>query len=127
MNVVDSSAWLSYFAGDANAKRFAKPIESPESLLVPSIIITEVFKSFFRQCGEEAALEVVAHMEQGNVIFLDEELAINAAVYGIEFKLPLADSIIYATARKYDAIVWTQDADFKGLENVKYFPKVKTT
>ncbi|MDB4584605.1 type II toxin-antitoxin system VapC family toxin [Draconibacterium sp.] len=125
MNVIDSSAWLSYFAGDSNARLFAKPIEALDKLLVPSITITEVFKSVLRQRNEESALEVVAHMEQGTVIALDGELAINAAVFGIELKLPLADSIIYATARKYDAVVWTQDTDFKGLENVKFYSKAK--
>jgi len=125
MNVIDSSAWLSYFAGDSNARLFAKPIEALDKLLVPSITITEVFKSVLRQRNEESALEVVAHMEQGTVIALDGELAINAAVFGIELKLPLADSIIYATARKYDAVVWTQDTDFKGLEGVKFYSKAK--
>ena len=66
-------------------------------------------------------------MEQGNVIALDGELAINAACLGVKFKLPLADSIIYATAQKYEAIVWTQDADFEGLDGVKFYPKAKTT
>lgn len=127
MNVVDSSAWLSYFAGDKNARLFAKPIEALEKLLVPSITIIEVFKSVLRQRNEESALEVVAHMKQGTVIALDGELAVNAAVFGVELKLPLADSIIYATAHKYDAIVWTQDADFQGIENVKFYPKAKAT
>jgi len=127
MNVVDSSAWLSYFAGDSNERLFAKPIETLDKLLVPSITITEVFKSVLRQRNEESALEVVAHMEQGTVIALDGELAINAAVFSVELKLPLADSIIYATAKKFDAVVWTQDEDFKGLESVKYYPKVKAT
>ena len=127
MNVVDSSARLSYFAGDNNARLFAKPIEALDKLLVPSITITEVFKSVLRQRNEESALEVVAHMEQGTVIALDGELAVNAAVFGVELKLPLADSIIYATAQKYDAIVWTQDTDFKGLESVKFYPKAKAT
>ena len=66
-------------------------------------------------------------MEQGAVIALDRELAVNAAVLGVELKLPLADSIVYATARKYDAVVWTQDTDFEGLENVKFYPKAKAT
>lgn len=123
MNVVDSSAWLSYFADDKNARYFANSIESIDKLLVPSITLTEVFKSVLRQRNEESALEVVAHMEQGRVIVLDEELAVNAAVYGVEHKLPLADSIIYATAVKYDAVIWTQDEDFNGLENVKFHPK----
>jgi predicted nucleic acid-binding protein len=127
MNVVDSSAWLSYFAGDKNSRLFTKPIETLDKLLVPSITITEVFKSVLRQRNEESALEVVAHMEQGTVIALNGELAVNAAVFGVELKLPLADSIIYAIARKFDAVVWTQDADFKGLENVKFYPKAKAT
>ena len=127
MNVVDSSAWLSYFAGDKNSGQFAKPIEAIDKLLVPSIALTEVFKSILRQRSEEAAFEAIAHMEQGRVIALDSELAINAASYGVELKLPLADTIIYATAKKYGATVWTQDSDFKGLSGVKFYPKRKAT
>ncbi len=78
-----------------------------------------------RQRGEDAALEAVAHMEQGKVISLDGALALDAAVYGLKYKLPLADSIIYATARKFGAVIWTQDADFKALPDVKYFQKAK--
>ncbi len=111
MNVVDSSAWLAYFAGDANANLFAKPIEDINKLLVPSITLTEVFKIVFRQCDEDMALEAVAHMEQGEVVVLDNGLAIDSAHYGVDLKLPLADSIIYATAQKYQAIIWTQDTD----------------
>ncbi|MFT7459595.1 MAG: putative nucleic acid-binding protein [Planctomycetota bacterium] len=125
MNVVDSSAWLSYFAGDANANVFSVAIENQEDLLVPSITITEVFKNIFRQREEEVALQAIAHMQLGRVISLDAELALDAAHYGIEFKLPFADSIIYATAKKYDALIWTQDADFKSLKDVKYYPKTK--
>ena len=127
MNVVDSSAWLTYFSDDKNAGAFAKPIEVIEELLVPSITLTEVFKCIMRQRSEDVALEAVAHMEQGKVVPLDSALAIDAAVYGLKHKLPLADSIIYATAKKFSAVIWTQDADFKPLSDVKYFPKVKAT
>ena len=127
MNVVDSSAWLSYFAGDKNAGAFAKPIEAIDDLLIPSITLTEVFKCIVRQRDEDGALEAIAHMEQGKVVLLDATLAVDAAVYGLKHKLPLADSIIYATAKKYDAVIWTQDADFKALPNVKYFQKIKAT
>lgn len=96
-------------------------------MLVPSITLTEVSKNVLRQRNEELAFEAIAHMEQGNVIALDGELAINAACLGVKFKLPLAGSIIYATAQKYEAIVWTQDADFEGLDGVKFYPKAKTT
>lgn len=127
MNVVDSSAWLSYFSGDKNADAFAKPIEAIDELLVPSITLTEVFKCIMRQRDEDVALEAIAHMEQGKVVLLDSSLAINAAVYGLKHKLPLAGSIIYATAKKFSAMIWTQDADFKALPDVTYFQKIKTT
>ena len=55
------------------------------------------------------------------MVFLDNALAVDAACCGIEYKLPLADSIIYVTAQKYAAVLWTQDADFKGLDGVEYF------
>ncbi len=120
MNIVDSSAWLSYFAGDHNADAFSRPIEKLSDLLVPSITITEVFKSVLRQRGEEAALIVTAHMKQGKVIALDSGLAMDAARFGLLHKLPLADSIIFATAQKHAALIWTQDSDFAGLNNVRY-------
>ena len=123
MNVVDSSAWLSYFADDINASKFAKPIEDVENLIIPSITLTEVFKVVCRQADENKALIIIAHMQQGKVISLNEELSLSAARFGIQHQLPLADSVIYATAHKFDALIWTQDADFKDLEGVKYFSK----
>ncbi len=123
MNVVDSSAWLSYFAGDKNSTSFSKPIESLDTLLVPSITVTEVFKHILRLKGEELALEVIAHITQGKVISLDTQLAIDAGSYGVQHKLPLADSIIYATTMKFNATLWTQDSDFKDLPNVKFYAK----
>ena len=105
MNIVDSSAWLSYFAGDGNAEIFSEPITKIDQLLVPSITLTEVFKCILRQRNENLALEAIAHMEQGQVIELDSRLSIDAAYYGVNYKLPLADSIIYATAIMYNATI----------------------
>ncbi|NNJ73177.1 MAG: type II toxin-antitoxin system VapC family toxin [Enterobacterales bacterium] len=123
MNVVDSSAWLAYFADEKHSAKFAQAIEFADELLVPSVIITEVFKHVLRHRGENEALQIIAHMSQAKVIDLDTELAISAASFGHEYKLPLADSIIYASAAKYDATLWTQDSDFEGLPNVEYFAK----
>jgi len=122
VNVVDSSAWISFFRGERNAKKFAQPIEDIEHLVVPSITLTEVFKYMNRYLGESYALQAIAHMNQALVAPLDSMLAVDAAVLGLEFELPLADSIIYATAKKFGARVWTQDADFKDLPGVEYFP-----
>ena len=121
---MDSSAWLSYFADDANAKQFSKPIEDIANLIVPSITITEVFKIVLRQSSEENALQAIAHMEQGKVISLNSALAIDAAKFGIELKLPLADSIIYATGQRFDALIWTQDDDFERLDGVEFLAKI---
>ena len=123
MNVVDSSAWLEYFADGPNAKHFASVIENPDALLVPSITLLEVFKRIAQQHDESVALQYVAVMQQSTVADLDSALSLRAAALGIRHKLPLADSIIYATAQAANAVVWTQDADFDGLSDVRYFAK----
>ena len=92
-----------------------------EHLIVASIELTEVFKFIFRHGNERSALEAVAHMQRGQVVPMGSELAIDAAVIGLELRLPLADSIIYATARRFEAVLWTQDADFRDLPGVRYF------
>ena len=123
MNVVDSSAWLAYFADEHNAQHFANVIEAPDSLIVPSITLLEVFKKVAQQRGEGVALQYVAVMQQGRVVALDATLALLAATLRARHKLPLADSIIYATAQQGNALVWTQDADFDGFDRVRYFAK----
>ncbi len=126
MNVVDSSAWLEYFADGPNAKHFAAAIESSSKLLVPSITLLEVFKRISQQRDDSIALQYIAVMQQGAVVDLDADLALRAAVLGQRHKLPLADSIIYATAQRANAVVWTQDADFDGLAGVRYWDKHNT-
>ncbi|MDE2022615.1 MAG: type II toxin-antitoxin system VapC family toxin [Gammaproteobacteria bacterium] len=123
MNVVDSSAWLEFFANGPNAARFVKPITELPRLVVPSISVLEVFKRILQQRDENAALRAVAAMRQGQVVNLDMEIALAAAKLGHTLKLPLADSVILATTRKFNATLWTQDADFEGMKGVRYFPK----
>ncbi len=120
MNVVDSSAWLEYFANGPNSGAFAPAIEKTAELLVPSLILYKVFKRILREREEGAALQAVAVMQQGRVVDLDASLALTAARLSVDLKLPLADSIILATARSHDAVLWTQDVDFKGLPSVEY-------
>lgn len=123
MNLVDSSAWLEFFADGPNAGFFAPPILDTRSLLVPSICLVEVFRRVRAQRDEPSALEAVAVMQQGRVIALDASLAVFAGRLGAELRLPLADSIVLATARMHDAILWTQDADFQRIPGVKFKPK----
>ena len=123
MNLVDSSAWLEYFADGPNASFFADAIEKTAELLVPTIVVFEVYKRVRQQRSARAALEAAATIRAGRVVDLTITLAMAAAEISASQKLPMADSIIIATARAENATIWTQDADFKGLEQVRFRAK----
>ncbi len=123
MNIVDSSAWLEYFADGPNASVFAKPIEATRSLLVPSLSLFEVFKRVCQQRNEDEALRAIAVMEQGKVVDLDRATALEAARLSIAHRIAMADSIMLATAQRNRATLWTQDADFDGLPGTKFYAK----
>ncbi|MGH8128555.1 MAG: type II toxin-antitoxin system VapC family toxin [Gammaproteobacteria bacterium] len=123
MNLVDSSAWLEYFADAPNAGYFADAIEDETELLVSAINLYEVFKRVQQQRGENAALRAVAMMEAGRLVEVDESIALHGAQLSARHKLAMADSLILATARAHDAVLWTQDADFEGLDGVRFQAK----
>ena len=123
MNVVDSSGWLEYFADGPNASFFEPPILDLKNLIVPTLSLFEVFKRIIQQKDEGAALQAIAVMQQGNVIDLNTALAIDAARLSIELRIPMADSIMLATSMSFDAVLWTQDSDFTGIENVRFIIK----
>ncbi|MEN9469533.1 MAG: hypothetical protein RL630_1266 [Verrucomicrobiota bacterium] len=125
MNLVDSSAWLAYFADEPTADFFAEAIEDHELLIVPSVCIYEVFKVILRERGEDEAFTAVAAMEQGRVVDLDAELAMEAASIGLEEGLAFADSVIFTVAKKHNAAIWTQDSHFFGKTGVRFKPKEK--
>ena len=120
MNVVDSNGWLEYFADGPNATFFTIEIENIKELIVPTISIYEVFKRIIQQRSENEALQVMAVMQQANVVELDTSTAISAAKISIKYKLPMADSIMLATSNINDAIFWTQDSHFEKINDVKY-------
>ena len=120
MNVVDSSGWLEYFANGKNAAFFATAIEKPGALIVPTIGLYEVFKRVLQQRDESQALMAVAVMQQGAVADLTSSIALSAAKLAADSRLPMADSLMLATARAYDALLWTQDGDFDGIQGVRY-------
>ena len=124
MNVVDSSAWLEYFADGPNASFFAEPIEDIEALVVPTLSFFEVFKRVLQQSDESTALQAAAVMQQGTVVDLEATIALNAARLSVELRLPLADSVMLATARQHGPELWTQDADFEGIEGVQYRKRI---
>lgn len=123
MNIVDSSGWLEYFAGGPNADFFSGAIEATAELLVPVASLYEVFKRVMQQRGEGDALQAVALMQQGRVIELSLPLVLSAARLSVEHRLPMADSMILASARACGATLWTQDSDFDGMSGVQYKAK----
>jgi predicted nucleic acid-binding protein len=125
MNIVDSSAWLAFFADEPHARDFLTPLSDAAALIVPTITIHEVFKVVLRESGEDAALKAAMAMHKGTIIALTAPLALAAAKLSLAHRLPMADGIILATAREFKAVIWTLDADFKNIRNVNYFPKGK--
>ena len=123
MNIVDSSGWLAYFADEPNAKYFLTPLNNAPSLVVPTVTIYEVFKVVLRESGENEALQAAVAMGKGTVVDLTATLAIAASKLSLQHNLPIADSIILATAKEFVATIWTQDSDFENIGGVKYFPK----
>ncbi len=119
MNVVDSSGWIEYLSGGRNAGFFREPIEDVDRLLVPTLSLFEVYRHLLRHLGRDRALDVIASMRQGTVVELDDRLALEAAELSVSTKLALADSMLLTVARAQDAVFWTQDTDFEGLENVR--------
>ena len=124
MNIVDTSGWLEYFTHGSRTNSFKKPIEDVKNLIVPSICIYEVFKKTLQSFEEKKALEIVAVMRTAKVVDLDDQMAFSAASLSYKLKLPMADSIILATAQEYKATIWTMDADFKGLPGINYVAKI---
>lgn len=123
MNIVDSSGWLAFFADEPNAKHFLVPLKDTASLVVPAITVYEVFKVVLRESSENEALQAAVAMQRGKVIDLTASLAIDASKLSLQHGLPMADSIILATARVFNATIWTQDSDFKGFSGVNFFPR----
>lgn len=122
MKVVDSSGWLEFFADGPNAAAFARALQKPSELVVPTISLYEVFKRVLQQRDESLALQAVALMQQGTVVDLTSEIALGAARLSHALRLPMADSIMLATARAHEAVLWTQDTDFSRIAGVRYLP-----
>jgi predicted nucleic acid-binding protein len=123
MNIVDSSGWLEYFAEGENVDFFASAIEDTENLIVPVICVYEVFKRILILQGLDAAEQHIAELFKGQQVDLSAPLALSAAQLSVEYKLPMADSLILATAQSYEAILWTQDEHFKSIPGVKFIAK----
>ncbi len=105
--MVDSSGWLEYFADGVNADIFAEPLRDMEKVLVPAICYYEVFKVVLRERNESDALQVLALMHQGITIDIDSDIAVQAAKNSLQYRLSMADSIIFTVAQQFDSTLCT--------------------
>ncbi len=124
VNIVDTSGWLEYFMNGKNADFFEPILLDTDNLIVSTINIYEVAKVIGHRVGEDAFSRAMSSMLQAEVIDLTTEIAILASEIALEEKIPMADAMILATARANRALLWTQDADFEGIEGVKYIRKI---
>jgi predicted nucleic acid-binding protein len=123
MNVVDSSGWLEYFTDGANAEAFKPLIADESNLIIPTVCLYEVFKITLARAGEDEAVRVAGLMSFGQIMDFNREVALVAAPISMQYKLAMADSVIYAIAQMHNATLWTQDAHFKDLPGVQYVEK----
>jgi toxin FitB len=119
-DAVDSCGWVERFAGSTHGEIYGPALQHPDAVVVPTVCLDEVFRTLAREAGEPAALAGVGLMRQAVVVTLDGDLAVEAARLGLARGLPLADSIIYASAQRHHAELWTQDAHFRGLPGVRF-------
>ena len=118
--VVDSSGWVEYLGNGPKANAFAKYLESPETLLLPTVVVYEVYKKVYREQSMMLAEKFLstAFNFQDREIILDVSLAASAAKTSLRSNLPMADAIIYAAAQAHQAQLITSDAHFAGLPGV---------
>ena len=124
MIVVDTSGWLEYFTDGRNAAKFEDVIlKNADKIIVPAVIIYEVFKKILIEKGENTAIQVIGQLKRYRSVDIDENMALMAAKFSKKYKLAMADSLIYAAAVKHRAELYTMDADFKELKGVVYIKK----
>ena len=123
MNLVDSSTRMEYFADGKNAKHFVPIIQDLKNLVESIINVSEVYKKISQHRDENSAIQAIAVMQQAEVLEITSQIAIEGSKISIQNKIQMADSLIIASARSVGAKIWTQDYNFKGLDNVMFFKK----
>lgn len=123
MILVDSSGWIEFFTGGGSAAKYGSYLEKTSNVVTPTIVLYEVYKLVKRERTEEEALLAAAQMQKTRLVPLSDSLALAAADVSLEFRLAMADSIVYATARAEEAELVTSDGDLRGLPGVTFLPK----
>ena len=123
MIVVDSSGWIEFFTDGPLAAQYAARLRSLTSVVMPVIVLYEVYKRLKRDLSEDDALVAVSAMQRATVVPVTAEIALTAADLSLEHGLAMADAVILATARLHRAELVTSDRDFETIPGVTYLPK----
>ena len=123
MIVLDSSGWIEFFTGGSLAGQYEKHLQKPSEIIVPAIVFYEVYKKIKGEWSEESALVAVSKMQNCRFLPLTEELSLSAADISLQYKLAMADAIVYACSLQEQAQLVTSDKDLAGLPRVTYYPK----
>ena len=123
MIIIDSCGWLEWFTDGRLADQYQEYLADADNILMPAIILYEVYKILKREVGEEKALLAAGYMQGYPVIPLDDTLALSAADIALQEKLAMADAVIVATSRAHNCTIISSDADLKDQVNVHYIPK----
>jgi len=116
--LVDSSGWVEFIGDGPLADKFAPYFEREERLLVPAIVLYEVYKKLLSAQGSTAADRFLSAALRARVVPIDERLALLAARISLDRRLAMADAMIYATAIAAGAHLITSDAHFQGFTDV---------
>jgi toxin FitB len=116
--IIDSSGWLEYVTDDVNADKFAPYLEGEFEVLIPAIVVYEVYKRLLVAVSRSAAESFAGEAAHRTILPLDGGLALRAAAASIDHHLSMADAIIYATAVTHNVELVTGDEHFRGLAGV---------
>ena len=123
MILIDSSGWIEFFTDGPLAEDYASRLRKLAMVVTPVIVIYEVYKRLKRELSEDDAVMAVSAMQRSQVVPIDQELALTAADLSLEHGLAMADAIVLATSRKFQAELVTSDRDFEQITGVTYLPK----
>ena len=125
LHVVDSSGWIEFFKGSALGGWVRETIQNEGDLIVPTLSLYEVHRVLSKQNLNAVQMHQVTDlMQRGQMVELTATRALLASSTASQYKLAMADAIMYSTALEFDATFWTFDVDYKGLPKVKYKAKM---
>ena len=121
--LIDTCGWIEWLTNGILVDKFTPYFKQPSGIIVPTVLQYELYKWVCRERSETEAQSIIAVTQQSQVIPLDTSLALLAAKLASQYRLSMADALIYATAQLNKAKLITSDDHFSNLPDVCYFSK----